>query len=104
MHPSLKVYNNSVFDFINKDFEIITLASDCLFTEGPVWNKEGFYLFSDIPANCIYKIEEGGKKELFLSNSGTTNPNDPDVNGDQSGSNALAYDHEENLLVCQHGS
>jgi len=104
MHPSLVVYKNEIDNFISKDFEIKSLANDCVFTEGPVWNKEGFYLFSDIPANCIYKIEEGGKKELFLSNSGTTNPNDPDVNGDQSGSNALAYDHEENLLVCQHGS
>jgi gluconolactonase len=104
MHPSLTVYNNSVFDFINKDFEIINLASDCLFTEGPVWNSEGFYLFSDIPANRIYKIAEGKKKEVFLSNSGTNDPNDPDLKSDQIGSNALAYDHERNLLICQHGS
>jgi gluconolactonase len=104
MHPSLTVYNNSVFDFINKDFEIVTLASDCLFTEGPVWNSEGFYLFSDTPANRIYEIAEGKKKEVFLSNSGTNNPNDPDLKPDQIGSNALAYDHERNLLICQHGS
>jgi gluconolactonase len=104
MDPSLKVYNNSVFDFINKDFEIKTLAKDCLFTEGPVWNKDGFYLFSDIPANRIYKIEEGGKKKVFLSNSGTTNPGDPDLKPDQIGSNALAYNGEGNLLICQHGN
>lgn len=104
MHPSIKVYNNSVFDFINKDFEIITLAKDCLFTEGPVWNKEGFYLFSDIPANCIYKISQNGKKEVYLSNSGTSDVNDPDLKPDQIGSNALAYDHEGNLLICQHGN
>lgn len=104
MHPSLKVYKDSVFDFINKDFEIINLAQNCLFTEGPVWNKEGFYLFSDIPANCIYKISEKGKREVYLANSGTNHPNDPDLKPDQIGSNALAYDHEENLLICQHGS
>ncbi|HTM93599.1 MAG TPA: SMP-30/gluconolactonase/LRE family protein [Flavisolibacter sp.] len=106
MHPSLKVYNNSVFDFINKDFEIKTLAGDCLFTEGPVWNEEGFYLFSDIPANCIYKISEEGKKEVFLSNSGTNHPDDLDLEQarKQIGSNALAYDHDGNLLICQHGS
>lgn len=105
MHPSLKAYNNSVFDFISKDFEIETLANDCLFTEGPVWNNEGFYLFSDIPANCIYKITERGKKEVYLSNSGTKNPNDPDLDQErkQIGSNALAYDHEKSLLICQHG-
>jgi gluconolactonase len=103
MHPALKVYNNSVFDFINKDFEIKTLAADCLFTEGPVWNEKGFYLFSDIPANCIYKIEEGRTKGIFLSNSGTNHPNDSDLKPDQIGSNALAYDHQGNLLICQHG-
>lgn len=104
MHPSLKIYNNSVFDFINKDFEIETLADDCLFTEGPVWNREGFYLFSDIPANCIYKISEGEAREIYLENSGTYNPNDPDLKPGQTGSNALAYDRDGSLLICRHGS
>lgn len=103
MHPSIKVYKDSVFNFINRDFDIITLADDCLFTEGPVWKKDGFYLFSDIPANCIYKISEGRKKEIYLSNSGTNYPDDPDLKADQIGSNALAYDHENKLLICQHG-
>jgi gluconolactonase len=104
MHSSLVIYNKEIDHFISTDFEIQTLANDCLFTEGPVWNREGFYLFSDIPANCIYKIEEGKTKELFLSNSGTANSKDPDLKPDQTGSNALAYNHEGSLLVCQHGS
>jgi gluconolactonase len=104
MHPSLTVYKNEIFNFINKDFEIETLADDCLFTEGPVWNPSGFYLFSDIPANCIYRIETGKKKEVFLANSGTDNPNDPDLKPDQVGSNALAYDANADLLICQHGN
>jgi len=104
MHPSLVVYKNEIDNFISKDFVIQTLANDCVFTEGPVWNREGFYLFSDIPANCIYKIDEAGRKELFLSNSGTTNTSDLDLKLDQIGSNALAYDHEGSLLICQHGS
>jgi gluconolactonase len=105
MHPSLTVYTNSVFDFINKDFEIKKLAGDCLFTEGPVWNREGYYLFSDIPANSIYKISEEGSKSVYLSNSGTSNPDDPDLEQErkQIGSNALAYDRNEQLLICQHG-
>ena len=104
MHPSLIVYKNEIDNYISKHFEIQTLDNHCLFTEGPVWNKEGFYLFSDIPANCIYKIVEGKNRELFLSNSGTTNPNDTDLKPDQIGSNALAYNSEGKLLVCQHGS
>lgn len=103
---SIKVYNNSVFDFINKDFEIETLDNQCQFTEGPVWNKEGFYLVSDIVANCIYKFSEGKPKEIFLTNSGTNNSTDPDLDLErkQIGSNALAYDHDGNLLICQHGN
>jgi gluconolactonase len=104
MHPSLHIYKNEVLNYINQDFEITTLAADCLFTEGPVWNSTGYYLFSDITGNCIYKIAEGVKKEVFLANSGTTNPNDPDLKPGQAGSNALAYAHDGTLLVCQHGS
>lgn len=105
MHPSIKVYKDSVFDFINRDCEIITLADDCLFTEGPVWNEGGFYLYSDIPTNCIYRIDEEKSKQVFLEKSGTDNPGDPDLEQTrkQIGSNALAYDGEGNLLICQHG-
>lgn len=104
MPPSFKVYNNSVFDFINQDFEITMLSNDCLFTEGPVWNEEGFYLYSDIPTNCIYRIDEKSKS-VFLEKSGTNNPDDPDLEQarKQIGSNALTYDHEGNLMICQHG-
>jgi gluconolactonase len=104
MDSLLTVYHSSVFDFINKDFEIENLADDCLFTEGPVWNKEGFYLFSDIPSNNIIKLIPGKMKEVFLSYAGTSNPQDPDLKPDQIGSNGLAYDANGNLLVCQHGS
>jgi gluconolactonase len=104
MNPSLTIYNDSILDFINADFEIEKVAGDCVFTEGPVWNEEGFYLFSDIPTNCIYKITPGENKEVYLKNSGTNNPKDPDLKEDQAGSNALAYDDAGNLLICQHGS
>jgi gluconolactonase len=102
MHPSLKVYDEAIFDAIEKDFEIRLLADDCLFTEGPVWDPSGYYLFSDITGNCIYKISETELKSVFLSNSGTSNASDPDLKPDQAGSNALAYFNGD-LLVCQHG-
>lgn len=105
MHPSLTVYKKSVLDFIHADFEIRTLAGDCRFTEGPVWNSKGYYLFSDTPTNCIYRITEDRPKEVFLTNSGTDHPDDPDLDQErkQVGSNALAYDRDGYLLVCQHG-
>ena len=104
MNASLTVYDPSVFECISQDFIIETLVTDCLFSEGPVWNPEGFYLFSDIPANCIIKIIPGKAKEVFLSPSGTPNPQDPDLKPDQIGSNGLAYVAGGDLLLCQHGS
>jgi gluconolactonase len=105
MQPGVTVYDEKVYSFIRKDPELLVLADDCLFTEGPVWNGEGYYLFSDIPANGIYKIGEEKPKELFLAHSGTYNTSDPllDLERKQYGSNGLAYDEEGSLLVCQHG-
>jgi gluconolactonase len=103
-NPALQLFEKSVDQFLNPGFRIETLAGDCKFTEGPVWNEEGFYLFSDITANCIYRIQPGKKKEIFIENSGIDDPSDPDLKPDQVGSNGLAYDGSGNLLVCQHGS
>lgn len=104
MHSSLKIYDDTIREFINTDFEIEALADDCFFTEGPVWNKDGYYLFSDIAANMVYKIVPGKKKEVFIVKSGTKKVNDADLKPDQIGSNGLAYDRKGNLLVCRHGS
>lgn len=103
MHPSLKIYEEAIKDFIHTDFEIEILANDCSFTEGPVWNTEGYYLFSDIDVNTIYKISEGGKKEIFIAESGTKNIHADGIRPDHAGSNALAYDTDGSLLICQHG-
>lgn len=104
MHPSLKIYDETVRKYIRNDFEIRHLSNDGMFTEGPVWNHEGFYLYSDIPANVVYKLIPGENKEVIITESGTSNTNDPDLNQNQVGSNALAYDRQSTLLVCRHGS
>lgn len=104
MNESLTIYDESIRQIINPDFEIEIVANDCQFTEGPVWNKEGFYLFSDIIANTVYKIVPGKPKEVYIANSGTSNTTGEDLKPGQAGSNALAYDAESSLLVCRHGS
>lgn len=104
MHPSITIYKEELKEIIRTDFEVETLANDCQFTEGPVWNPEGYYLFSDITANTVYRIIPGGAKEIFLSSSGTDNPGDPDLKDDMAGSNALAYDGRGDLIICRHGS
>ena len=64
------------------------LAGDLRFTEGPVWDPRGFLLFSDIPADTIYKWAPGGSLEVFRRPSGHANGN--------------ALDREGRLLTCEH--
>lgn len=104
MHPSLTIYREEIKGYIETDFKIETLADDCKFTEGPVWNPEGYYLFSDITANTVYRLIPGQQKEVYIANSGTDDPKDPDLKDDMTGSNALAYDLKGNLVICRHGS
>jgi len=104
MNPSLQVFDKTVLRHIDPAFEIQTLADDCLFTEGPVWEGNGDYLFSDITANCIYRIAEGREKKIVVDNSGTTDIHDPLLKSDQAGSNGLGFYRDGSLLVCRHGS
>jgi gluconolactonase len=67
-----------------------TAASGFRFTEGPVWHPDGFIIFSDIPANTIYRLNKNGKKAVYRRPSGK--------------SNGLAFDAEGRLLACEHGN
>ncbi len=64
------------------------VAEGFRFTEGPVYSRRGFLLFSDIPANRIMKWERGGLS-TFRENS--------------NGANGLTFDHQGRLLVCETG-
>lgn len=80
--------------------------------EGPVWIRNGGYLlFSDMPANCIYKWQDG-KLSVFLEKSGFTGTDSSqsgvEVNNGRFntvvlGSNGLAVDPQGRLIVAQHG-
>ena len=66
------------------------IVTDLQFTEGPVWHPDGYLLFSDIPANTIYKWTPDGKLEKFRSPSGN--------------SNGLTFDRQGRLIACEHGN
>jgi gluconolactonase len=104
MQAQLTVYNERIKEVVHTDIQIEVLDSTCLFTEGPVWSKEGYYLFSDIPANVIYSLAPGKAKEVFLEASGCYHPADPLLKPGQEGSNALAFTSGGELLICQHGN
>jgi gluconolactonase len=52
---SIRAVRKSFSAIIGKDARIEKLADGFQFIEGPVWHKDGYLLFSDIPANKIYK-------------------------------------------------
>jgi sugar lactone lactonase YvrE len=63
------------------------LGADFQFTEGPVWHPDGYLLFSDIPANTIYRHAPGRKPEPYIT---------PSHN-----SNGLTFDASGRLLACE---
>ncbi len=64
------------------------IADGFRFTEGPVWHPDGYLLFSDIPANVVYRWSEESGVDTFLAPSGN--------------SNGLAFDPNGRLVLAQH--
>ena len=63
------------------------LATGFIFTEGPLWHPDGYWLFVDIRTKIIHRLAPGGQPEAFRENSGS--------------SNGLTFDHSGNLIVCE---
>lgn len=81
---------NNLAEIIDPQSQVEKLAGDFQFTEGPVWHPDGFLLFSDIPANTIYKWQPGQPVEIFRQPSGNANGN--------------ALDSLGRLVTAEHGN
>jgi sugar lactone lactonase YvrE len=82
----------SMDDILKPGTSVEKVAGDFMFTEGPVWVLEGGYLlFSDIPANSIYRWSPPSTEaEVWRTPSGN--------------SNGLTLDAEGRLVACEHGN
>jgi gluconolactonase len=67
--------------------KIEKIASGFEFTEGPVFSRIGYLLFTDIPRNRIMKWQPGAEPTVFRENS--------------NGANGLTFDHQGRLLTCE---
>lgn len=84
----------------NAVVEIIAEGFD--WSEGPLWIEDRkMLLFSDVPANTIYKWTEEKGKEVYLTPSGYTGQA---ARGGETGSNGLLLNREGKLVMCQHGN
>lgn len=70
--------------------------------EGPLWiEKYNMLLFSDVPRDTVYKWTEDKGKEVYLTPSGYTGSI---PRGGEMGSNGLALDKDDHLVLCQCGN
>lgn len=79
---------NTVQDILDDSAKLEKVAGDFQFIEGPIWHPDGFLLFSDIPADIIYKFASNQQVEVFRRPSGKANGN--------------TLDKENRLLTAEH--
>lgn len=100
---SVEVLSPELNDIIAADAKIEVLTEEkFLWSEGPLWISElNAVIFSDVPANKIYKWSEKDGLSVFLTPSGT---NGQDVSPNESGSNGLTLNKSGKLVLAQHGN
>lgn len=84
-------------DVMNPQAKVEKIAGGFRFTEGPVFSRIGFLLFSDIPAEQILKYDfppgrsgpGNGELSVFREKSNRAN--------------GLTFDHQGRLLTCEGG-
>ncbi len=82
-------FSSKARDLMDSDAELEQVATGYRFVEGPLWDpRDGTLLFSDIPANRIYRLHHNGE---------TTVHREPSFN-----SNGLTWSLDGRLLACEH--
>ncbi len=85
------------------DAPIEKLAQGFTWSEGPVWVEEGRYLlFSDVPANKMYRWSETDGVSVFLDPSGYDGPATAAFR--EPGSNGLIRGPKGTILMADHGN
>lgn len=100
-NSSIEILDAAALDLIDPKAKLEIISQGYAWTEGPLWlEKEQKLLFSDIPNNSIFQIDDKGEKSLYLKPSGYTGETE---RGGETGSNALILNPQGNLVLCQHG-
>ncbi len=96
--------NDAALDaIVTPGTKIEKLAGGFLFTEGPVWVREGGYLlFSDPNNNLIYRWSPDDGVSIYRTHSGYTGMDIGEYG--QPGSNGLTLDQQGRLTINEHGN
>ncbi|ELR97854.1 gluconolactonase [Gloeocapsa sp. PCC 73106] len=87
---TLSATNQDLEEIMFTESQINKIAGGFKFTEGIVWHPDGYLLFSDIPANTIYKLQPEQQPEIFRKPSGNANGN--------------TFDKIGSLITAEHGN
>ena len=95
--------SNEMDGLLFQDSQLERVATGFQFVEGPVWmgsQREGYLLFSDIPANRVYQwAPHSGEVSIKIDLV-----HDPKiVTGASGGSNGLLEDGKGRLILFEHG-
>ncbi|MDN3202960.1 SMP-30/gluconolactonase/LRE family protein [Algoriphagus sp. C2-7] len=98
---SIERLDPAINSLIPEGAEIEILASGFDWSEGPLWlESQSALIFSDVPANKIYRWSEKDGLSVYLEPSGYFGER---RDKKEPGSNGLTLDNEGNLILCQHG-
>jgi gluconolactonase len=76
---------------VGRAVEFETIATGCIFTEGPLWHRrERYLLFSDMPGDHLRRWSEKDGVTTFRKPCNK--------------SNGLAWDNQGRLIACEHAS
>ncbi|HVT93630.1 MAG TPA: SMP-30/gluconolactonase/LRE family protein [Bryobacteraceae bacterium] len=64
---ALRAKYSRFWKLVPKDAKLEKIAGDFGFTEGPVWDPQGFVYLSDESKNHIYRVFPDGRKEVVVS-------------------------------------
>jgi gluconolactonase len=85
---AVQVNAQAFLELVDEDAELERLGTGFTFTEGPLWNPDGFLLFSDMP---------GDVRRRWDAESGVTEVANPSNKG-----NGMTFDLDGKLIVCEH--
>ena len=98
----ISILSDEGLNLIDSTSSIETISEGYKWSEGPVYKSDSDYLlFSDVPANKVFKWKEGSGTSLYLEPSGYTGTIPKEK---EPGSNGLTIDKNSKLVLCQQGN
>ena len=98
----IEVLDTEALAFIDTSAKVEELAGGYHWTEGPLYIANGdYFIFSDVPANKVFKWKDGEGVSPYLDSSGYTGSVPKEK---EPGSNGLTLDPKGRLVLTQQGN